>query len=68
MTGLLTPFFMYGGLDAALHLAEEAENPRKVVPKVCVGVIVVGFCTAFPFAIAILYSISDFEAIITSTG
>ena len=68
ITGLLTPAFMYGGLDGSLHLAEEAQNPRKVVPRVCVGVIVVGFCTACPFAITILYSISDFEAIVTSSG
>ncbi|KAJ9608977.1 hypothetical protein H2200_006748 [Cladophialophora chaetospira] len=68
MTGLLTPFFMYCGLDGALHLTEEADKPRIVVPRVCVGVIIVGFCTAFPFAIAILYSISDFEALATSTG
>ncbi len=68
MTGLLTPFFMYCGLDGALHLSEEADDPRRVVPRVCVGVIVVGFCTAFPFAIAILYSISDFDAIVSSTG
>ena len=68
MTGLLTPAFMYGGSDASLHLSEEAQNPRKVVPQACVGVIVVGFCTAFPFAIALLYSIADFEAIITSSG
>ena len=59
---------MYGGLDGSLHMAEEAQNPRKVVPRVCIGVIVVGFCTALPFAITILYSISDFETIVSSTG
>ena len=68
MTGLLTPFFMYGGIDGSLHLAEEADNPRKVVPRVAVGVVIVGFLTAFPFAVVLLYSLSDFEAIITSGG
>lgn len=59
---------MYGGLDASLHLSEEAKNPRKIVPLACVGVVVVGFSTAFPFAIALLYSITDFEAIVGSSG
>ncbi|KAK5043611.1 hypothetical protein LTR84_011371 [Exophiala bonariae] len=68
LTGLITPAFMYGGLDGALHLSEEAKNPRKIVPRACVGVIIVGFCTAFPFAIALLYSISDFQTITESSG
>lgn len=68
MIGLLPPFFMFGGLDGALHVAEEANNAHKVVPRVTVGVVVVGFCTAFPFAIAIMYSISDFTAIVGSSG
>jgi choline transport protein len=68
MTGLLTPFFMYGGIDGSCHLAEEADEPRKVVPRVCVGVVIVGFVTAFPFAVATLYSISDFKAILNTTG
>lgn len=68
MIGLLPCFFMFGGLDGALHLSEEANSPRKVVPRVTVGIVVVGFCTAFPFAIAIMYSISDFTAILGSSG
>ncbi|KAK5047013.1 hypothetical protein LTR84_006955 [Exophiala bonariae] len=68
MIGLLPPFFMFGGLDGALHVAEEANNAHRVVPRVTVGVVVVGFCTAFPFAIAIMYSISDFTAIVGSSG
>jgi len=68
MIGLLPPFFMFGGLDGALHLSEEAKNPYRVVPRVTFGVVVVGFCTAFPFAIGLLYSISDFTSIVESQG
>ncbi len=65
---LLTTCFCYGGLDASLHLAEEAPNPRVSVPRASVSAIVIGFCTAFPFTIALLYSISDFEAVVAIEG
>lgn len=67
-TSLLTTCFCYGGLDASLHLAEEAPNPRVSVPRASVSAIVIGFCTAVPFAISLLYSISDFEAVVAIQG
>ncbi|KAE8385571.1 amino acid/polyamine transporter I [Aspergillus alliaceus] len=59
LTGLSTPQFMLSGLDATLHLAEECLEPERIVPKAIVVTIIVGFLTAFPFAIAILYSYKD---------
>ncbi|KAL6234760.1 hypothetical protein BDW75DRAFT_230860 [Aspergillus navahoensis] len=58
LTGLSTPQFMLSGLDATLHLAEECLDPERV-----------GFLTAFPFAIAIIYSYRDVaESLSTKTG
>lgn len=68
MTSLLTTCFCYGGLDAALHLAEEAPNPRVTVPRASVSAVVIGFMTAFPFTVALLYSISDFESVVSLHG
>lgn len=68
LSSLLTTCFIYGGLDGALHLAEEAPNPRVAVPKAAVNAVVIGFATAFAFTIALLYSISDFEAVIEIQG
>lgn len=68
IAGLSTTCFMFGGLDASLHLAEEAENPRRSVPKAIIAAVCIGFSTAFPYTIAILYSITDLEAILTTTG
>ncbi|KAL4927105.1 putative choline transport protein [Aspergillus undulatus] len=69
LTGLSTPQFMLSGLDATLHLAEECLDPERVVPKAVVVTVLVGFFTAFPFSIGIIYSTTDVgEALATRTG
>lgn len=61
--------FAFLGSDAGAHLCEEIHNPGKNVPKVILIPLVVGFLTAFPFAIACVYSITDFAAVLsTPTG
>ncbi|KAL2817428.1 amino acid/polyamine transporter I [Aspergillus cavernicola] len=69
LTGLSTPQFMLSGLDATLHLAEECLEPERVVPKAILATVLVGFLTAFPFSIGIIYSTSDVaESLSTKTG
>ncbi|KAL4942955.1 hypothetical protein BDV06DRAFT_235110 [Aspergillus oleicola] len=69
LTGLSTPQFMLSGLDATLHLAEECFEPERVVPKAVLVTVMVGFLTAFPFSIGIIYSWRDVvESLSTSTG
>ncbi|KAH7169458.1 amino acid/polyamine transporter I [Fusarium sp. MPI-SDFR-AT-0072] len=63
-TGMLPTCFIYSGLDASLHLAEEAKNPRVSVPRASVLTISIGFVTATCFTIALLYSISDYEGVL----
>lgn len=62
LTGLSTPQFMLSGLDAALHLAEECLEAEKIVPRAVMVTVLVGFLTAFPFAIAAVYSWKDIAA------
>jgi choline transport protein len=68
LSALLTTSFIFAGLDAALHMAEEAPNPRTAVPIASVSAVGIGFVTAFIYGIAVLYSISDFEKILGITG
>lgn len=68
LSAQLTTCFIYAGLDGALHLAEDALNPRVVVPRATLTTISIGFGTAFAYTIAMLYSISDFEAILSLEG
>ena len=64
IVGLLSPSFMYSGIDATLHLAEEVTHPTKTVPRAVMASVIIGFCTAFPFIIALTYCITDLAAVI----
>lgn len=66
LTGLSTPQFMLSGLDATLHLAEECLEPERIVPKAVLVTVCVGFATAFPFAVGVIYSSSDVVASLKS--
>ncbi|KAH7039573.1 amino acid/polyamine transporter I [Microdochium trichocladiopsis] len=69
LTGLSGPSFMLIGLDATMHLAEECSAPAKVIPRAIVSTVLVGFLTAFAFAVAMCYSTDDFESLlVTPTG
>ncbi|KAL4876724.1 amino acid permease-domain-containing protein [Aspergillus karnatakaensis] len=66
LTGLLGINWGYSCLDVCTHLAEEVPRPERNVPKALIATIVVGFSTAFPMVIALLFSATDFTAIITT--
>lgn len=65
--GLSTTCFMYIGLDGAMHIAEECEEPKKAIPMAMISAVAIGFVTALVFIIAQLYALTDIEAIITTT-
>lgn len=59
----------YAGIDGAIHLAEECKQPARVVPRALISTLTIGFVTSFVFAISMLYSLQDFDAVLsTSTG
>jgi len=66
LTGMVNPNFAYGGLDGAIHLAEDAKNAVTAVPWALVTTIVIGFITAFPFVVAMFYCINDPLAVLES--
>jgi choline transport protein len=69
LTGLVSPNYMYAGIDGAIHLAEECKNASVVVPRALMSTITIGFVTSFIFAIAMLYCTNDFDAVVsTATG
>lgn len=69
LTGLINPNYMYVGLDGVIHMAEDCANAAVAVPRAIFSVIIIGFCTAFPFTIAMFYCLSDFDSVLnTKTG
>ncbi|KEQ90534.1 hypothetical protein AUEXF2481DRAFT_9337 [Aureobasidium subglaciale EXF-2481] len=67
LSGFATPCFMFAGLDASLHLAEECTEPEKTVPKALCTTVVIGFVTAFVFTIAMCYGITDLDSLVATT-
>ncbi|KAI5459483.1 amino acid/polyamine transporter I [Mariannaea sp. PMI_226] len=69
LTGMANPNFIYSGIDGAVHLAEEVTDATKTVPRALFSTILIGFVTAFTFAIAMLYTINDFDKVLeNATG
>ena len=69
LTGLVSPLYMYAGIDGAVHLAEECKNPGVIVPRALMSTVSIGFITSFIFAIVMMYCTSDLEAVVsTATG
>lgn len=66
LAGLVSPNYMYAGIDGALHLAEECTNAATVVPRALISTITIGFLTSFAFMIAMVYCIQDFDAVLTT--
>jgi len=69
MLAVSNAVYSFLGSDCGAHLCEEIPNPSKNVPRVIVYPLIVGLITAFPFAVALLYSITDMDsALHTITG
>lgn len=69
LTGLISPNYMYAGIDGAIHLAEECKQPERVVPWALISTLTIGFVTSFVFAVSMTYCIVDFDAVLsTPTG
>lgn len=69
IVGLINANWAFNGLDCAVHMAAEVMQPERVIPIAIMGTVAIGFCTAWTFAIAMMFSIKDFDAMAdTPTG
>ena len=66
LLGLINATYGFGGLDGAVHLGEDCFEPAETVPRALCLSLIVGFVTAFFFAVATLYCVKDLEAAIHS--
>nr|POE54179.1 choline transport protein [Quercus suber] len=68
LTGVLNGAYAIGTTDAITHLAEELPNPKVDLPRAIFAQIALGFMTTLIYAIAIMYSINDLNAVTSSSG
>ncbi|PTB39490.1 hypothetical protein M441DRAFT_59518 [Trichoderma asperellum CBS 433.97] len=62
-TGLTTHAYMFGGLDATLHLAEETLDASRTVPKALMSTIGIGFFSGFVFSVAMAYCLPSLDVL-----
>lgn len=62
--GMLNGAYAVGTPDCVSHLAEEIPNPKRNVPFAIAAQMVTGFVTAFCYAIAIFYAISNLSEVL----
>lgn len=69
IVGLINPNWAFNGLDCACHMAEEINCPERLIPIAIMSTVGIGFFTAWLFAISMMFSITDLEAVAgTATG
>lgn len=66
IVGLINPNWSFSCLDAATHMAEETLSPQTDIPKAIIGTVIIGFLTAFPYAISMFFSIRNLDDILNS--
>ena len=66
MLAITNAVYSFLGSDCGAHLCEEIPNPAKLVPRVIMWPLVLGLVTAWPFAVALMYSIKDLAAVLNS--
>ncbi|EXJ93573.1 hypothetical protein A1O1_01965 [Capronia coronata CBS 617.96] len=67
--GFLTPAFALAGVDAVVHMSEEAYDAPLNVPRAMIWSVVINGTAAFAYILTILYAITDTDAVFeTPTG
>ena len=66
--GLINPCWAFAGIDSATHMVEDVGymKSRRLVPKVLICNILLGFLTSFTYAIAMFYCVTDTTAVVNS--
>ncbi|KAH6986431.1 amino acid/polyamine transporter I [Ilyonectria sp. MPI-CAGE-AT-0026] len=69
LVGLINANYSFGLIDTAVHMSEEITEPEKNVPKALYLTVGIGFITAWPLAVLLMYCMADYDAIVnTETG
>ena len=67
--GFLTRAFALAGIDAVVHMSEEAHNAPLNIPRAMVYAVVINGIAGFTYIIAVLYAITDADSVLsTPTG
>lgn len=63
---MINPNYIFAGIDGAIHVAEECSNAAVAVPRALLSTLTIGFISAFTFVIAMAYSITSWDEVLTT--
>ncbi|KAH8889603.1 amino acid transporter [Thozetella sp. PMI_491] len=63
---LSSPTVMFCPIDGMVHLVEDTKNAARVIPKAILTSLALSFVTSVAFAVATVYVISDFDAVLSA--
>lgn len=66
MMGIGNALYAYGGTDGAIHIAEEIPRPGKNIPLAMNLTMCIGFLTAFPMSLALMFGITNIDTVLGS--
>lgn len=66
MMGVGNALYAYGGTDGAIHIAEEIPRPGKNIPLAMNLTMLIGFLTALPMSLALMFGMTDIDAVLSS--
>lgn len=68
IVGLINPLWSFAGIDSATHMVDDVgySASRKLVPRIIIATILLGFVTAFPYAIVMFFCITDSTQVVSS--
>ncbi|KAK5194141.1 hypothetical protein LTR99_005628 [Exophiala xenobiotica] len=64
--GFLTPAFALAGVDAVIHMSEEAFNAPLNIPRAMIWSVIINGTAGFAYILAVLYSITDPDAVLSN--
>jgi choline transport protein len=67
MIGISAAHWCFSCLDSCTHMADEIPEPARSIPRVLIWTVALGMLTGFPLAIAIWYSVTDINAMSSTT-
>jgi choline transport protein len=68
LISMAAPVISFAPLDGAVHLVDEVSSPAKVVSRTILTAVAISFITAIIFALAMLYSITDFNELLSTAS
>ncbi|KZV93945.1 putative choline transport protein [Exidia glandulosa HHB12029] len=68
LVGVLNGAYAIGTPDSVTHMAEELPHPRRDLPKAIFAQLLLGSITSFCYAVALMYAITDLDAVVQSPG